>query len=260
MFEGGLYLYDVADKGVLLADLKRYRRRYLRRFPAADRVDFLKRQGMIFHHWWLDRVVLRPPPRMTTTEGDEMMFTTSVFDIADPAALIAALGSRPDVEPDDDNGVYTWGEEAGRMRRILATLRLDADRLGVETMSRNRDARCREWLAAIPGVTFRATALESPAALLKRTRRTPRAAAELPAVAPETPIEHEMMDAHYRRWLDEPVPQLRDTTPREAAGSRKLRPLLIDLLREFDNHYERALRRGVQAYDTSWLWNELRLR
>lgn len=262
MFEGGLYLYDVADKGDLLADLKRYRRRYLRRVPGADRVEFFKRHGMIFHYWWLDRVVLRPPPRMMTTDGDAMMFVRSVLDIADPAAVIAALDSRPDVEPDDEDGVYTWGEQDGRMRRILATLRLEADRLGVETMSRNRDARCREWLAAIPGVTFRATALESPVALLERARREPKAPAGLPELAPEikAQIEREMMDAHYRRWLDEPVPALRETTPREAAASRKLRPLLIDLLREFDNHYERAIRRGVQAYDTSWLWDELRLR
>lgn len=262
VFEGGLYLYDVADKGDLLADLKRSRRRYLRRVPAADRVEFLKRHGMIFHYWWLDRVVLRPPPRITTTDGDEMMFTRSVFDIADPAALIAALGSRPDVERDDEDGVYTWGEDGGRMRRILATLRLDANRLSVETMSRNRDARCREWLVMIAGVTFRASALESPAAVLERARRNPSAPAALPELAPEikAQIEREMMDAHYRRWLDEPVPALRDTTPREAAASRTLRPLLIDLLREFDNHYARAIRRGVQAYDTSWLWDELRLR
>ncbi len=65
------------------------------------------------------------------------------------------------------------------------------------------------------------------------------------------------MDRHYRRWLDEPIPALRGSTPRQAAASRALRPVLIDLLRELENRSERAGQRGGAAYDPAWIRAEL---
>jgi hypothetical protein len=259
MFEGGLYLYDVADKAALLAELKRYRRKYTRRFPGSDHVGFLKRHGMIFNWWWVTRVVFRPMPALTTADGDEVVLAKSVFDVPDPVALRAALDAAPEAERDDeDEHVYTWGEDATGFRRILGTLRIEGERLRLETMSRNRDARGREWLARIaPGIAFRATALESVGSVLERTRAAEPQGDDHLEPDVKTQLEREMMDAHYRRWLDEPVPALANATPRAAAASRRLRPLLIDLLREFDNRYQHAIRRGIQAYDTSWLWEAL---
>jgi hypothetical protein len=258
MFEGGLYLYDVADKHVLVAELKRYRRNHRSRFPGAEDRAFLKRHGMVFNHWWLDRVILRPFPKITTADGDEVMLARSAFDVAEPSALRAALEASPDVEAGDD-GEYTWGEEASDSRRILATLRLEGERLHVETMSRDRDERCRGWLTSIaPGLTFRATSLETVEAAIERSKGAPPDPGKVPAEV-EARIEGQMLDDHYRRWLDEPVPALDGVTPRQAAASRPLRPRLVDLLREFDNHVERRRRAGGHPYDTSWLWDALGL-
>jgi hypothetical protein len=261
MFEGGFYLYDVADKAALVADLKRYRRNFRRRFPGVDDWAFLKCHGLVFNDWWLDRVVLRPAPALATVEGNQMMFARSTFNVADPAALRAALAAAPDVQVEND-GEYTWGEDTGGCHRILGALRIDGTRLVVETMSRHRDERCREWLASCaPGVTFRATSLETVEAALERARNgppPPDAPDGLPADV-KAQIERQMLDEHYHRWLDEPLPALGHVTPREAAASKKRRPLLIDLLREFDNRHERAVRDGRPAYDTSWLWQVLKL-
>jgi hypothetical protein len=262
MFEGGLYLYDVADKSALVADLKRYRRNYRRRFPDTDDVGFLKRHGMVFNYWWLDRVVLRPAPTLATPEGDQIMLARSTFDVADPAALRAALAAAPDVQIEED-GEYTFGEDTGAFRRILGTLILDGNRLRVETMSRHRDERCRAWLTSFaPGVTFRATSLETIEKALERARSGPPPPEAPDGLPPDlkAQIERQMLDEYYYRWLDEPIPALGHVTPREAAASRKRRPLLIDLLREFDNRHDRAVRDGRPVYDTSWLWQVLKLR
>lgn len=66
-----------------------------------------------------------------------------------------------------------------------------------------------------------------------------------------------MMDRHYRKWLDEPIPALDGATPRQAAASRTLRAKLRDLLREMDHRYERAQRQGGPAYNSAWIRQEL---
>ncbi|HET7617750.1 MAG TPA: hypothetical protein VFK20_04505, partial [Vicinamibacterales bacterium] len=91
--------------------------------------------------------------------------------------------------------------------------------------------------------------------------KQPRRPDPEPAIPPEVEAEivREIQNRHYRDWLDEPVPALRDHTPREAATSKTLRPLLRNLLCEFENATARARLRGQRAYDTSWLWDELGL-
>ena len=197
---------------------------------------------------------------MLTPEGDDMMFNRSVFDVVDPAALRSALERRADVDPGED-GVFIW-QEAGGSRRMLGTFRLEESRLTLETVSRARDERGRAWLAqAAPALTtYRATEIETVAqALAKRRDASVEREDDLPADV-RASIEQEMMDQHYRKWLDQPIPALAGSTPRQAAASRTLTPLLIDLLRELNNRCERNVREGRTAYDPSWIWSELRLK
>lgn len=260
-FEGGMYLYQAADKAELLRVLRGYHRSFRRRFPRATLADFFKRHAFVFNHLWLDLVVARPLPKMLTAEGDDMMFTRSVFDVVDPAALRSALEQRDDVDLTDD-GAFIWLEDDQGFRRTLGTFRLEGSRLTLETVSRARDERGRAWLAqAAPALTtYRATEIETVAqALAKRRDASAEREDDLPADV-RASIEQEMMDQHYRKWLDQPIPALAGSTPREAAASRTLRPLLIDLLRELNNRCERNVREGRPAYDPSWIWSELRLK
>lgn len=259
VFEGGLYLYPASEKAELIRILKRDRRKYLKQFPDADLASFLKRHGMVFNWLWLELVVLRPLPRMMTAEGDPMIFSKSVFDLHDEPALLAALESRDDIEETGD-GVFAWLEDDGDLRRSLGTFRIDGRRLVLETTSRARDARGRGWLADVaPGLaTYRATELETVAQVMARRRDAPPIE-PAPSIPPDVKarLEREMMDRHYRKWLDEPIPALDGATPRQAAASRTLRAKLRDLLREMENRYQRAERRGGPAYDSAWIREEL---
>src|SRR5438552_3730750 len=64
----------------------------------------------MFFHLWLDRVALRPPPRMVSAEGDELLLGKTVFDILDAGALAAALAAHPALDFQDD-GSYMWFED-----------------------------------------------------------------------------------------------------------------------------------------------------
>ena len=63
-----------------------------------------------------------------------------------------------------------------------------------------------------------------------------------------------MLDEHYRRALDEPLPMLDGRTPREAAATRKGRERAIDWLGQLENaEHRRALQLGQEPHDTSWI-------
>jgi hypothetical protein len=261
MFEGGLYLYPVAEKALLLKTFKSLHRPFHRQFPDESLDAFFKRHAMVFHHAWLDLVVLRPLPRMVTAEGDEMIFTRVVFDVRDEAVVRAALAKRDDVDVQDD-GSFVWLEDADEMRRILGTLTIEGRRAAFEATSRERGARGRDWLESIAGaaLTYRATSYETVAQALK-ARVDSAAPNQLPEIPPEIEAEilREMQDTHYRAWLDQPIPMLKNYTPRQAAVSKSLRPLLRDLLQQLDNQAERTREAGRFAYDSGWLWTELGL-
>jgi hypothetical protein len=95
-------------------------------------------------------------------------------------------------------------------------------------------------------------------------KRTAGAPPRTPKVDVPADIEAEILkdleDRHYREWLDQPIPALRNHTPREAARSKALRPFLRDLLEQLENYAERAKVKGRFAYDSGWLWTELGLR
>jgi hypothetical protein len=264
VFEGGLYVFNTRDKSDLLSILKRYRRKYARQFPDEDVASFLKRHGMIFNHLWMDFVVRRPLPTLRTAEGDEMVFTKSIFDIRDEAALRSVFESRDDVD-ESENGVFIRLEDAGDFRRTLGTFRFADGRLVLETISSERDRDGRAWLdATAPGLTtYRATKIETMAQALanghERPASGPQSPGDIPAEVKER-IERDMQDEYYRKWLDLPIPALRGRTPREAAASRSLRPQVIDLLRDLENMFERDRQRGRGGYDPAWLWSELGLR
>ena len=53
------------------------------------------------------------------------------------------------------------------------------------------------------------------------------------------------LSAHWDAWLDEPIPALRDQTPREAARSESGRELLDALLLDYERSNERLGERGL---------------
>ncbi|MCA9720711.1 MAG: hypothetical protein KC468_38975, partial [Myxococcales bacterium] len=60
-------------------------------------------------------------------------------------------------------------------------------------------------------------------------------------------------------WLDDAIPRLGGKTPRQAARTRKLRPELVEMLKELERMYERSLENDEPAFDPTWMWRELAL-
>lgn len=79
-----------------------------------------------------------------------------------------------------------------------------------------------------------------------------------PEIAAE--VIHNMLDQHYRQCLNEPIPMLGDKTPCQCAKSKAGREQVIEWLKYLENNeLRRAAGQGQAPYDSSWMWEELKL-
>jgi hypothetical protein len=163
----------------------------------------------IFHQLWLERVVLRPLPKIITGDGEPFIFAKVIFDLQDRQALTAALTGHPDVV-DHGDGSYGWLEDAGALQRSVGTIVVEYRRVVFETTSQRRADRGKEFLQRLCGgaVNFRVITYEDVGQALKRAPERPKE--PLPAIPPEvqTEVLGRFYEEHYRKWLDEPVPAL----------------------------------------------------
>lgn len=259
VFETLPYLFPAAAKDELLKGLRKAHRVFTRDFKEHGIVHFFKRMAPVFHQLWLDRVALRPLPKLTTGDGEPFVFAKVIFDLVDRNAVTASLADRDDII-DQDDGSYVWLEAAGDSQRSLGTIVLEDRRVVFETTSQKRAEKARDALPNLLGdsVRFRAISYEDVGQALKRAPATKK---KIPEIPPDVQAEvlGRFYDEHYRKWLDEPVPALGDRTPRHAAKLKTVRPKLIALLKDFESHSERQRRAGEIAYDFTWMWKELDL-
>jgi hypothetical protein len=97
---------------------------------------------------------------------------------------------------------------------------------------------------------------------------TPEMLAELGIVPGEEEAEapsedqkqviHQVLDKHYRTWLDEAAPALGDLSPREAAADPEQRPEVVAQLLEAEER-TRASSWPMNEFDFDFLWDELGL-
>jgi hypothetical protein len=144
----------------------------------------------------------------------------------------------------------------------LATLELSRSELKVETLSAERLAWVKARLADMAGdlLSLRADVIEDPSRMIEaaRSAQTEAPPHEIPPEI-ETRLTGQMLQRHFTAWLDEKIPALNGRTPRAAARDPKLRPKVIQLLREIENHQDRARQQGRPWYDIGWVWRELKI-
>ena len=260
VFETIPHVYPATAKDDLVKDLRKAHGLFTREFPERNLADFFRSMAPVFHQFWLERVVLRPMPKIMTGDGDPFVFAKVIFDLVNRDTLTAALTAHPDVW-DDGNRSYTWLEAAGAVQRSVGTIFVEDRRVVFETTSQRRAERGKEFLERFLGdaVKFRAIAYEDVGQALKRAPVQPKDKA--PEIPPEVQAEllGRFYEEHYHKWLDEPVPALGDRTPRQAAKLKTVRPKLITLMKDFESHAERQRRAGEPAYDFGWMWKELGL-
>ena len=137
--------------------------------------DGLRRDAHMFGWlWgWLDRWEKNwKPPSLRNTDGDELLWHTASFSVADPQKVRDALAGRKDIDYDETEDEFVWSKVAGKGAKMfggpvtMGRIELIGDELVLTVNSAKRFATGRKWLAKLPGVTFRNVAtrrLDEPA-------------------------------------------------------------------------------------------------
>jgi hypothetical protein len=238
--------------------------------PSEDDVERHKRLGPFFHNIWLRCIVEPPIPALANTDGEDLLWTRSRFDVLDPARIAAVLDGTEELEREEQGSdVWIWTGPNSRGDSVtLGRIELSSESLLLETNSAARGMRGRELIEtrAAGAVRHKSTTHENTAAIVREAMRNPRRnASTVPDPCEEIPkaeVEMAMLDylaRHYRKWLGDSIPLLEGRTPREAADDARLRPRLVELLGDLERQYETALKQGEPAYDPSWMWEELGL-
>jgi hypothetical protein len=219
---------------------------------GMDAVAYLRRCGMQFTRerllgdahmfgwlWaWIDQwQANRKMPRLCNMDGDDLLWHTASFSMADEQQVRTTLEGRPDVEYDEEAGQYVWSREAGNDpmpgRTTLGRIELLGDELVLTVNSAKRLASARKWLERLPGVAFKGVT----------TRQWNEREEDRPLderIAKPEPVQmtpelgraiQEMMVGHYMKWLDTPLPVLGGQTPRAACRTRDGREHVTMLIR-----------------------------
>jgi hypothetical protein len=217
--------------------------------------------GAIFHQIWLGTIVAPRIPTPMTAEGDRVVCVTMRFDVLDAERARAAFRAEPSLECEGDT--WYWVADGSR----LGTIQLAGSQLTFETQSEPRADRGRQLIetAAQDAIAYRdcdrvdlKEEVEKAIRSGKRPEAPPGAEDEIPPEIKDQ-LFQEFMAKHSQDWLDDHIPALDQQTPRSAALSPALRPRLVELLKEIENHYLRALADGEPGFDPTWMWDELGL-
>lgn len=234
----------------------------------------------------------RQGPKLANTDGDPLELIRATFPASEPLSVRKRLVAQADFEGDEAAGADDEVEEsdiAAPLRWLgrdmtpteaassLAQFRAEAKRRGwgpvVEPSGRRR------WLRGSirfePGqilveVNSRRRLESVTAALLRAGAGEPHVEyvmnPELDLAVPGGRLrggradEPEVEAAWRENWLDEPLPALDGSTPRDAASHRKHRVLLEALLRQFEYDADVAVANGERPMDVDALRAELGMR
>jgi hypothetical protein len=231
-------------------------------------------------------------PSFFTVEGDPIVDGRASWQITDAATALELLDDPPELawvgESEDRSGeAIQWTVPREQLRvsdmplprgalrfessltelpgRIcLATFELTDEELRCTAVSQARLDAATELierrLGALAELRERSI-LPLETDLSSRTHAPAPRRREPPpglTVAEAGDLERQLLNDHYRRWLDEPLELLGGHAPREAARNGWRGELEL-LLREIENRAERARRDGAPWPDVSWLRDELGL-
>ncbi len=232
--------------------------------------------GSINSLWTSDRVIeswlsllVGPPPVVTdASTGEPIALTTVDYRIEDWDRLVGALSGEPGVEFDAEAEMFEWFEdEADGMRRTKWMARRSADLLHLDARTAALADEGEKRLAAVAGdaVTRLGRETVDPRRLWKERHRRaaqPDEGDPLEGLSAEerTGLIGQVYRQIHARWADEPIPLLKDRTPREAIGDEAGLKDVVELLRSYEiGERQRAEREGRKPVDFLFLWESLGL-
>jgi hypothetical protein len=203
-------------------------------------------------------------PAPVTVDGEPLVLSTVVFGVAKAAhdavaeRLDAAEGFRREGGAGD---CWSWFGPGKGSSKAVADLTLGEDQLRVLTQSlawaSKANSRLVEELGELITLADISTQEATPEMLAEFGMTPSEEEAEAPS-EDQKQVIHQVLENHYRKWLDEAAPALGDLSPREAAADPERRPEVIAQLVEAEER-TRASSWPMNEFDFDFLWDELGL-
>jgi hypothetical protein len=168
------------------------------------------------------------PPTMLNKHGYDLVLCAGTWCPTDLAATRAALEEEVDGFEGESGSIC---DEDGS---LLVEVLLQNGLISASTMARELWPMAEELVARVAPNATVVNRREVPADQLIDYLPNLQPPAEAPPEVREAIIEH--MQNHERRWVDEPVPALGGSTPREALADEAKRKELMELLADMDSH------------------------
>ena len=224
--------------------------------------------------WLADRIqAVLYPPELTNTDGHELVFTTVRYPLLS-GAQEAEVGSALDRSPElvrvsatswtwidnasteaQDDGSFAIGSTTADGYTVLGSMELEDQALMLNVNSVERAELGQALLEPLLERLVGAPEITCQTLDDLEAGESAEDAAEfddLDALPPD------WIEQYYRRLLDEPVPMLGDSTPRQAAKEAGRADELAAWLKFLENRMARTAGAGPDtAYDLSWMWGEL---
>jgi hypothetical protein len=202
----------------------------------------------------LIHALLNNKPVLTNTDGDLLAPQTLHFEISSPSAAVSQLmkltrnvlsekqiledavfevGQLKEVEIPWFKRGKNSNEESGYT--VLGRIRINGTKLSVHVNSARRAKKIKDKIEKLLGtdVAYRTTVLES----IEKHMECANEGSDSRDGELEAPVSLQVQerlkavaDAHWKRWMDEPIPALNGFTPREASKNKTGRDLLNSLL------------------------------
>jgi len=224
---------------------------------------------------WISRIIIKewlstflgPPPQLVDFSGEPIAPTTVHYRVKNWERAEKAISSQPDVKANADNG---WSRIEGD-RSLYGIRRTKKDHVELFSLTRQRAEAGEQWLAEIAGDALEKTSSEvaDPAKMMKErirsgeVRDTRRKNEILESLSKEdrTAFFEQFYRKTYARWAEEPIPALKDKTPREAVSTEEGRLDVAELLRTYEVSEARNAEdddRPPVSFD--FLWEQVGLR
>ncbi|HOT97448.1 MAG TPA: hypothetical protein PLN61_08465 [bacterium] len=182
-----------------------------------------------------------------------------VFSLLEKGSLEELL--RPLRNPRFNRELDSPGQDGKSGVRSLGLVTLDPYIMRVEVQSAELADFFHGWLEKTFGsaLQFKRIEIKDMAKLMAAAQsENPEAEKkeEIPAEIKQQLISR-YMDDYYSRIIDQPIPMLKNHTPRQAARKTKLRPLLEQWLRELENSEERRKKMDGVGYPVAKIRQQL---
>ncbi|MCX7784836.1 MAG: SEC-C metal-binding domain-containing protein [candidate division WOR-3 bacterium] len=262
IISGCNYPYPITDKSLIVKNIKKYYRNYLRKNKDGSWQELLKKDSHIFIDIWYASIANQPPLILQTTTNEALIFSKATYTISDIPAVLSGLKTITEFENIKDEefiweDLNQYGEKV-----IFGKITIQSNKLIFETNSKERLDKGKEILNKKIGdfISHQSDEFQEPIELLKplkdMSKYQPKN--EIPLEI-EQELYNKAMREHYEKWLHQPIPALNNKTPLQSVKTKKGKIEVVELLKQLENQQEYNKQQGRPYFDVKWLWNKLNL-